>query len=291
MKFASYRTADGRGHYGIVDGGRVHDLATPERPSLRHFIGLSSKDAAAACALAIKGQGVPLDSVKLVPVIEQPGKILCLGLNYVEHAREGGHEIPTYPALFMRASSSLVADGDPIVRPRASEKLDYEAELAVVIGRRGRHIGEADALHYIAGYTVFNDASVRDYQRRSAQWTAGKNFDGTGALGPFLVTPDELPPGAAGLHIESRLNGQVMQSSTTSDMIFSVPKTIEILSEVMTLEPGDVIAMGTPPGVGHARKPPVWMRDGDVVEIEIERIGILRNPVRNEAAAMAVAGL
>jgi 2-keto-4-pentenoate hydratase/2-oxohepta-3-ene-1,7-dioic acid hydratase in catechol pathway len=291
MKFASYRSTDGGSRYGIVDGEWVFDLTTPERPTLKDFLALSGRDAAAACAAATRNRdaAIPLRNVRLAPVIEQPGKIVCLGLNYVEHAREGGYEIPSYPALFMRVASSLVANGDPIVRPRASDKLDYEAELAVVIGRRGRHISEADALKYVAGYTVFNDASVRDYQRRSAQWTAGKNFDGTGALGPYLVTPDELPVGAAGLHIESRLNGRVMQSSTTADMIFGVPKTIEILSEVMTLDPGDVIAMGTPPGVGHARKPPVWMRDGDTVEIEIERIGVLRNPVRDEAAEMAEA--
>jgi 2-keto-4-pentenoate hydratase/2-oxohepta-3-ene-1,7-dioic acid hydratase in catechol pathway len=207
---------------------------------------------------------------------------MCLGLNYAEHAREGGFAVPDYPALFLRVASSLIGDGAEILRPGVSESLDYEAELAIVIGRRGRHIKAADALAHVAGYTIFNDVSVRDYQRRSAQWTAGKNFDATGPLGPLVVTPDELPLGAAGLHIECRLNGNVMQSSTTSDMIFDVPRTIEILSEIMTLEPGDVIATGTPPGVGHARKPPVWMRDGDVVEIEIEKIGILRNTVRDE---------
>jgi 2-keto-4-pentenoate hydratase/2-oxohepta-3-ene-1,7-dioic acid hydratase in catechol pathway len=287
MRYVSYRSPDGVSRYGLVDGERLFELTSPERPSLRDFVALSAKDASAAGAAAMKGAAIPLRGVTLAPVIAQPGKVVCLGLNYVDHAREGGYDVPSYPALFLRVASSLVADGDPIVRPRASEKLDYEAELAVVIGRRGRHIAEADALKYVAGYTIFNDASVRDYQRKSAQWTAGKNFDGTGALGPVMVTPDELPPGGAGLHIESRLNGQVMQSATTSDMIFSVPRTIEIVSEVMTLEPGDVIAMGTPPGVGHARQPPVWMRAGDVVEIEIEGIGILRNPIRDEADALA----
>jgi 2-keto-4-pentenoate hydratase/2-oxohepta-3-ene-1,7-dioic acid hydratase in catechol pathway len=287
MKFASYRAGDGRNGYGMVDGEQIFDLSASSRASLKDFLSLPAAAAEAACKAALGGAPIALEKVRLAPVIQQPGKIVCLGLNYAEHARESGSEIPDYPALFMRAASSLVGDGDAIVRPLVSEKLDYEAELAVVIGRRGRHIEESNALDFVAGYTAFNDASVRDYQRRSAQWTAGKNFDGTGALGPFLVTPDELPAGAAGLRIESRLNGRTMQSSTTSDMIFSVQRTIAILSEIMTLEPGDVIATGTPPGVGHARKPPVWMRAGDVVEIEIERVGVLRNPIRDERDALA----
>jgi acylpyruvate hydrolase len=291
MKFASFRAGDGRNGYGVVDRDQIFELGAPDRLTLKDFLALPASTAAAALHAAAQTAPIALASVRLAPVIERPGKIVCLGLNYAEHAREGGSEIPDYPVLFMRAASSLVGHGDAIIRPLASEKLDYEAELAVVIGRRGRHIKESEALDFVAGYTAFNDASVRDYQRRTAQWTAGKNFDGTGALGPFLVTPDELPPGAAGLTIESRLNGRVMQRANTNDMIFNVPRTIAILSEIMTLEPGDVIAMGTPPGVGHARKPPVWMRDGDVVEIEIERIGVLRNPIRDELGMLAGATL
>jgi 2-keto-4-pentenoate hydratase/2-oxohepta-3-ene-1,7-dioic acid hydratase in catechol pathway len=169
-----------------------------------------------------------------------------------------------------------------VVRPRVSEKLDYEVELMVVIGRRCRHVPEADALSKVFGYTVFNDVSVRDYQRKTTQWTAGKTFDGTGPMGPALVTADELPAGADGLGIRSRLNGQVLQDGNTSDMIFGVARTVSILSEVMTLEPGDVIAMGTPSGVGHARKPPLWMKPGDVIECEIDGIGTLSNPVVDE---------
>jgi 2-keto-4-pentenoate hydratase/2-oxohepta-3-ene-1,7-dioic acid hydratase in catechol pathway len=267
-----------------VDGDEVFDLAAASgAATLVDFLALSPSAVAAAVSRArAAGRAQPLAGTHFLPVVERPGKIVCLGLNYAEHAREGGFAVPDYPALFLRVTSSLIANGEPILRPLSSESLDYEAELAVVIGRRGRHVKAADALSLVAGYTAFNDASVRDFQRRSAQWTAGKNFDATGALGPLLVTPDELPPGAAGLHIECRLNGRVMQSSSTSDMIFDVPRTIELLSEIMTLEPGDVIATGTPPGVGHARKPPVWMRDGDVCEVEIEGIGILRNPVRDE---------
>lgn len=215
--------------------------------------------------------------------IRSPGKIICLGLNYVDHAKEGGYDVPDYPALFMRGMTSMIPASAPIIRPRCSERLDYEAELMVIIGEGGRHIAESDALQHVFGYTLFNDASIRDYQRKTHQWTPGKNFDGTGPVGPVVVTPDELPPGAAGLRIQSRLNGEIMQDANTDDMIFPVDQTIAILSEVMTLEPGDMIAMGTPPGVGHARKPPVWMKAGDVVEIEVEGIGILRNPIVDEA--------
>jgi acylpyruvate hydrolase len=211
--------------------------------------------------------------------VPAPGKIVCLGLNYVDHAKEGGNPIPDYPAIFLRATSSLVAHGQPLVRPTCSDKLDYEAELAVVIGRSARHVAEADALSHVFGYACFNDGSIRDYQRKSTQWTIGKNFDGTGGFGPSVVTADELPPGASGLRITCRWNGQTMQDGNTSDMIFSIARTIALLSEAMTLEPGDVIITGTPAGVGYARKPPVFLRPGDVSEVEIEGLGILRNPV------------
>ncbi len=282
MKYLSYHTPDGRERFGLTDGRDVFDLSAAA-PTLIAFLSQSPAQSRAACDAATqRGASQPLAGTQFLPIVPQPGKVVCLGLNYAEHAREGGFTVPDYPALFLRVRSSLVAHGEPIIRPLASDKLDYEAELAVVIGRTGKHLSAANALDHVAGYTTFNDASVRDYQRRTAQWTPGKNFDATGALGPILVTPDELPAGASGLHIESRLNGIVMQSSTTADMIFNVPRTLEILSEVMTLEPGDIIAMGTPPGVGHARTPPVFMRDGDICEIEIEGIGILRNAVRDE---------
>ena len=211
------------------------------------------------------------------------GKFLCVGLNYADHAAEGGNQRPDYPSFFLRGASSLVAHGAAIQRPRVSSHLDFEAELAVVIGRTSRHLSEADALEAVAGYACFNDATLRDYQRRTAQWTIGKNFDATGALGPWLVPASELPPGAAGLKIESRLNGTVMQSSNTARMLFPVAETLCLLTEALTLEPGDVIVMGTPAGVGYARKPPVWMKAGDTIEIEIEGIGVLSNPVENEA--------
>jgi 2-keto-4-pentenoate hydratase/2-oxohepta-3-ene-1,7-dioic acid hydratase in catechol pathway len=289
MRFLSFRAADGQHGFAATDGKSVFPLPSTDGPrSLVEFLLQPAAVVASTVEAAMQKPALAaIADTELLPVIVQPGKIVCLGLNYADHAREGGHAVPDYPALFLRVTSSLVGHGGAILRPAASEMLDFEAELAVVIGKRGRHIKAGDAPNHVLGYTTFNDASVRDYQRRSSQWTAGKNFDATGALGPVLVTPDELPAGAAGLHIECRLNGKVMQSATTSDMIFDVPRTIEILSEIMTLEPGDVIATGTPPGVGHARKPPVWMRDGDVCEIEIEGIGILRNTVRDEVRELA----
>ena len=223
--------------------------------------------------------GVPMGSLDLLPVVPRPGKVLCLGVNYVDHAKEGGNQVGDYPSIFMRGATSLLAHKAPMQVPRVSDKLDFEAELAVVIGRTARFVSEADALDTVFGYACFNDGSLRDYQRKTAQWTIGKNFDATGAFGPWLVTADELPPGCVGLHIESRLNGKVMQSANTKDMVFGVARTIALLSESLTLEPGDVIIMGTPGGVGYARTPPVWMKAGDTIEIEIESIGVLSNPV------------
>jgi len=222
---------------------------------------------------------VPLDKVRAELPLDFIDKVVCLGLNYAEHAKEGGHAPPTYPSFFLRAPSSLVAHGQPVLRPKVSEQLDYECELVIVIGEEGRHIPEKRALDHVFGYTLMNDVSVRDYQRKTTQWTAGKNFDGTGPLGPLVVTADELPLGAKGLRIQTRLNGKVMQDANTSDMIFDVARTIALVSEIMTLRPGDLIATGTPSGVGHARKPPVWMKPGDVIEVEVEKIGILRNPI------------
>lgn len=224
----------------------------------------------------------PLDSFKPAYPIQAWHKIFCVGLNYAAHAREGGNAIPEYPALFMRSRESMIAAGEPLIRPRASNKLDYEAELMVVIGKRTRNVDEAHALDHVFGYTIFNDGSVRDYQRKGAQWTPGKNFDRTGPVGPVVVTSDSLPPGCHGLDIACRLNGQTMQSSNTSDMIFSVARTIAIISEFTTLLPGDLIAMGTPSGVGYPRTPPVFLAPGDIVEVEIEGIGILRNPIADE---------
>lgn len=223
-----------------------------------------------------------LDTITFRPPIERPGKIVCMGLNYADHAKEGGNARPEYPSFFMRVPSSLTAHLSPILRPKVSDKLDYEAELAFVVGKKAHHLTLENALDYVAGYSIFNDGSIRDYQRKTTQWTIGKNFDQTGAFGPWLVTPDELPPGCNGLHIQSRLNGQVMQNANTKDFLWGVAETLVLITECMTLEPGDVVITGTPAGVGYARTPPVFMKAGDVCEIEIESIGILRNTIADE---------
>lgn len=203
-----------------------------------------------------------------------PGaRIVCLGLNYAEHAKEGGRDVPDYPGLFLRVDTSLVPNGEDVPMPAISDRMDYEAELLVVIGRGGRAIAEERALEHVLGYGVFNDISMRDYQRKGAQWTPGKNFDRTGVTGEEIVTPDELPAGADGLRIRSILNGAVMQDANTSMMIFPVARAIAIVSAFMTLKPGDLIATGTPSGVGYARTPPIWMRPGDEIVVEIERVG------------------
>lgn len=272
---------------GVVDGDAVVDLAEAAPDLPRELGALLRREGGLAAAAAAAKSPKPaarraLKDLRLLPPVGNPGKIVCLGLNYVDHAAEGGHAKPTYPSLFLRCTSSLCGHGAPIVRPRCSSSLDYEAELVAVVGRTARHVKKENALAVIAGYSCFNDASVRDYQRKTTQWTIGKNFDATGAFGPWFVTADELPPGATGLAIKSKLNGQVMQDANTSDMLFPVDETVALLTECLTLEPGDLLVMGTPAGVGYARKPPVWMKPGDTIEIEIERVGTLSNPIRDE---------
>lgn len=288
MKFITY-LRDGAPRLAVVDGDRIVDLhdADPKVPADLRLALKAGIDlhAAAQATLETSTERQALSAVKLAPLVPEPGKTVCLGLNYFDHAKEGGRDKPEYPWFFFRGASSLIAHGDAGVVPSVSSKFDYEAELALVIGRKvPRHVKEADALQYVFGYGCFNDMSVRDYQKRTPQWTIGKNFDGTGAFGPVLVTADELPPGAAGLKIQGRLNGEVMQDANTTDMIFDVAETIALLADVLTLEPGDVIVMGTPAGVGQARTPPVWMKAGDRYEVEIERIGTLVNPIVAEAA-------
>src|SRR5688572_29694646 len=271
---------------GVVEGDSVIDIAAADASLPKDLAALIAAGPAALAkvktAAAKASAKLPLASVKPALPIARPSKFICIGLNYALHAKEGGHPMPTYPSLFLRVPTSLTAAGAPVVRPKCSIQLDYECELTIVVGKGGRHIPEDRALEHVFGYTLFNDVSVRDYQRKTTQWTAGKNFDGTGPLGPHIVTADELPPGASGLRITTRVNGETMQDSTTADMIFSTARTIAILSEIMTLEPGDMIATGTPSGVAHARKPPAWMKAGDTVEVEVEKIGVLRNPVVDE---------
>ncbi|MEL6523608.1 MAG: fumarylacetoacetate hydrolase family protein [Pseudomonadota bacterium] len=240
-------------------------------------------------AKAVSGEEISVDAITPALPIAAPPTIICLGLNYIEHIKEGGYEIPDYPALFMRGQQSIMAAGAPLVRPTCSETLDYEAELMLIIGEGGRHISEADALNHVFGYTVFNDGSVREYQRKTHQWTPGKNFDNTGAIGPYVVTPEDLPEGASGLKIESRVGSEILQSSNTANMIWGAARTISIISEYTTLQSGDHIALGTPPGVGHAKKPgPRWLKPGEVVDIEIEGIGICSSPIVDEDAVNTV---
>ena len=274
---------------GLVEGKSVVDLGAADASLPKDLKGLIAAGSSALASVKTAAGKAPasaklgLDAVKAALPIWPSGKIVCVGLNYALHAKEGGHAIPTYPSFFLRVPTSLVAAGAPVIRPKCSVQLDYECELAIVIGKRGRHIAEAAALDHVFGYTLFNDVSVRDFQRKTSQWTPGKNFDGTGPLGPWIVTADELPAGASGLRITTRVNGEIMQDSNTSDMIFSTARTIALLSEFMTLEPGDIIATGTPSGVAHARKPPPWMKAGDRVEVEVEGIGVLTNPIADEA--------
>ena len=290
MRFLSFE-ANGQAGIGWVKDIHATDfvnltLAAPELPrNLKDLIcapgGLAAADAAARKAPASSVQAMA--SVTMLPLIPNPGKIVCMGLNYADHAKEGGNARPEYPSFFLRGNSSMVGHNQAIVRPKASTQLDYEAELAVIIGKQVRHLTAENALDCIAGYSCFNDGSIRNYQRKSSQWTIGKNFDGTGPFGPCLVTPDELPPGAAGLRIQSRLNGKVMQDANTDVFLWNVVEALRIITECMTLEPGDVIITGTPAGVGYARTPPVWMAPGDICEIEVEGVGILSNPIVDES--------
>ena len=230
------------------------------------------------------GKPVDLDAVEFLVPVPNPPKIICVGLNYASHTAESGFaKQPDYPTLFGRFNSTLVAHKAPVIRPRISDQLDYEGEIVAIIGKRGRHVPEAEALDHVAGYTLFNDVSVRDYQFKAPQWTVGKNFDGTGAFGPYVVTSDELPPGCKGLRLQTRLNGEVVQEASTDDLVFDVVTLITVISEAITLEPGDLIVTGTPSGVGFARKPPLFMKPGDTCEVEVEGLGILANPIEDEA--------
>ena len=269
----------------LVSGNRAMNLSKAYPEVGTDLLGLikAPELAKEIAGKGLSGPAVSIDEIRPSLPVACPPKIICLGLNYVDHIKEGGYDVPDYPALFMRSLTSMTPAGQPMVRPSCSERLDYEAELLVIIGKGGRHITEAAALDHVFGYTAFNDGSVRDYQRKTHQWTPGKNFDHTGAVGPIVVTPDELPPGATGLKIESRIGDEILQSANTQDMMWSVARTIATVSEYTTLEQGDLIAMGTAPGVGHAKTPPRWLRPGETVEVEIEGICVCASPVVDEA--------
>lgn len=235
-------------------------------------------------ASAIEQHGTSLDeaAIQFLPPVLKPVKIICVGLNYLDHTKESKFEQPKYPTLFLRVASSFVGHNEPIERPLCSDQLDYEGELVAFIGKGGKHISKESALGHVAGYSVSNEGSVRDYQIKSPQWTVGKNFDRSGSIGPEFVSADELAPGGAGLKIETRVNGETVQSANTSEMVFDTASVISLVSEAMALEPGDVIIMGTPSGVGLARTPQLFLHEGDVVEVEVEGVGLLRNRVIDE---------
>jgi 2-keto-4-pentenoate hydratase/2-oxohepta-3-ene-1,7-dioic acid hydratase in catechol pathway len=275
MKLMSFRSS-GRPSWGVVAGELIADVGGCEGAPRTLRAALDAQldvkpylDAAAR---------LPLGEVEFLPVVTDPRKIICVGLNYEEHRRETGREVVGHPTLFVRFAASQVGHGAPLVLPSESEQFDYEGELALVIGKAGRYIEKSNAFDHVAGYACYNDASVRDWQRHTSQFTPGKNFVGTGGFGPFLVTPDETGP-LPDLRIVTRLNGQIVQDATLGQMIFDIPAIISYCSTFTVLEPGDVIVTGTPGGVGMKRVPPLWMKPGDMVEVEIDRVGLLRNPV------------
>jgi 2-keto-4-pentenoate hydratase/2-oxohepta-3-ene-1,7-dioic acid hydratase in catechol pathway len=285
MKVVTFER-NGARSYGILDNDRVLDVGNRLASRYADLRAVLSAGALQDLLIASTqgAQTFRVEEVNFEPVIPNPEKILCVGLNYISHRTETKRPETKYPSIFTRFADTQVGHESPVLRPGFSTAFDYEGELAVVIGRGGRYISEQDVGAHIAGYSCYNDVSVRDWQRHTAQWTPGKNFPNTGAFGPSLVTPDEIPDLGA-LTLTTRLNGKVMQEAPISDLIFSVPVIVSYISKFTPLYPGDVIATGTPGGVGDRRDPPVYMKDGDIVEVEIDRIGILRNVVQSEAQA------
>jgi 2-keto-4-pentenoate hydratase/2-oxohepta-3-ene-1,7-dioic acid hydratase in catechol pathway len=284
MKLMSFERA-GKPGFGVVVGDGVIDLGRALEGRFADLLALLRDDGLAAARAAAQGRmpDFKLSEVTFLPVIPNPGKIWCAGLNYGEHVRETGREISEQPVFFLRVADSQVGHGQAIPRPPESIRLDYEGEIALVIGKGGRRIAQADAWDHIAGYACYNDGSVRDWQLQNSQWCPGKNFWRTGGFGPWMVTADEIPAGAV-LSLVTRLNGVEVQRATTEMMIHSIPRQIAYASTVAPLQPGDVIVTGTPGGIGAKRTPPLWMKGGDVIEVEVERVGVLRNTVVDEQA-------
>ncbi|WP_322063405.1 fumarylacetoacetate hydrolase family protein [Paraburkholderia sp. J63] len=288
MKLLSFRK-DGREAFGAVVGDGVVDLSNL-REDIKTLADYIATGAYRDAAHHVEGRAVSvkLADVEYLPVIPRPEKIVCAVRNYLDHHNEAlaaglNRELSEFPPIFLRVWRSQVAHNQPIIKPRVSDTLDWEGELAVIIGEGGRDIAEADAWKHVAGYSVYNDASVREWQFHARQIASGKNFEGTGAFGPWMVTADEIEPGRV-LKLETRLNGETVQSSDTGHLIFPIPRLIAYASTIFTLSPGDVIVTGTPAGVGFGRKPPHYMKAGDVVEIEIEAVGTLRNEVKDQGS-------
>jgi 2-keto-4-pentenoate hydratase/2-oxohepta-3-ene-1,7-dioic acid hydratase in catechol pathway len=274
MKLMSFRRPDGTASWGVAGDGTVADCGG-QAPSLRAALAAGIRPQAG-------GQTYRLEEVAFLPPIPDPDKIICVGLNYLSHILEGGREPPKMPTIFTRWANTQVGHGQNMIRPANSTHFDFEGEMAVVIGKSCRHVKAADAAGVVAGYSCYNDGSVRDWQRHSTQFTPGKNFPGTGGFGPYLVTPDEVGD-ISRQSLVTRLNGQEVQRATIDDLVFDVPKLVEYCSDFTRLEPGDVIITGTTGGVGAYRQPPLWMKPGDVVEVEISGVGLLRNPVAAES--------
>ncbi|MEC7488181.1 MAG: fumarylacetoacetate hydrolase family protein [Pseudomonadota bacterium] len=286
MRFVSFRK-DGNDKLGVRTDAGLVDLSIADKKiptDLKELItqGKGALQRAGRAAKNASSRAIVKGRVSYLTPVQNAGKIFCIGLNYKDHAAEGGFKSPTYPVVFTRFATSFVAHNQALIRPKASRHYDYEAELVAVIGKRARSIKKSEALDYVAGYSVANEGSIRDYQMKASQWTIGKNFDRTGSIGPDFVTADELPAGAKGLNIQCRLNGKVLQNSNTREMIFDTKTLVYEIAKAITLEPGDIILTGTPAGVGFVRKPPIYLKKGDKCEIEIENIGVLSNPVRNE---------
>jgi 2-keto-4-pentenoate hydratase/2-oxohepta-3-ene-1,7-dioic acid hydratase in catechol pathway len=279
MKLVSFRVK-GAGHYGVVQGDGIVDLTPRLGSKYLDIKALIAASALAEAERAAKGAATDfrLDEIRFDPVIPNPGKILCIGLNYEEHRMETGRPKVDNPTIFVRFADTQIGHLQPIVKPKLSDKVDYECELAVIIGKGGRYISEAAAYDHVAGYSCYNDVSIRDYQNHTSQWTPGKNFPSSGPFGPYFVTRDEVGE-LKGKHIRTRLNGKEMQHSTFDQFIFPLPRLMEYISRFTMLSPGDVIITGTPGGVGFRRDPPVWMKAGDTVEIEIDGVGLLKNPL------------
>ena len=266
---------------GVIDLAAVDESLPTDLKQLL-AMGKGGMQRAGRAARKAPEEAVVKGRINYLPPIQEPQKMICVGLNYKDHAAEAGMKIPTYPVLFVRFPTSMVGHGQPLIAPRASRKFDYEAELVAVIGSKARNVKKSEALNHVAGYSIFNEGSIRDFQMKSSQWTVGKNFDATGAFGPEFVTADELPAGGKGLGIQCRVNGKVLQDSNTKEMIFDVKTLVYEAARAFTLLPGDIVISGTPAGVGFVRKPPVFHKEGDICEIEIEKIGVLSNPVKKE---------
>ena len=274
---------------GIIDAGarlaeEYADLRTLLRAGSLDRRGFGPRDVAKLRDLEPSEPDFTENEITYLPVVPNANKILCVGINYIGHIEETGREPPSHPVLFTRFADSFVGHGQPLIRPRVSENFDYEGELAVIIGKTARHVSREDAMEYVAGYSCCNEASVRDYQYHTIQFTPGKNFYRSGGLGPWMVTRDEKTDPTQ-FHLQTRLNGEVLQDSPISDLCFDIPRLIEYCSIWTPLEPGDIIVSGTPGGVGRVRKPPIWMKPGDVVEIDIRGVGILHNTIADEAPA------